>query len=74
MGRVEWCLEPVRSRWLGHDCSEGFMLISASRGCRYVCEFCTLWKLEAGTYRARPAEEVWQEMASPVRPVRCSRR
>jgi radical SAM superfamily enzyme YgiQ (UPF0313 family) len=37
-------------------------LISASRGCCYRCEFCTLWKLEGGRYRARPPQEVWQEL------------
>jgi radical SAM superfamily enzyme YgiQ (UPF0313 family) len=37
-------------------------LLSASRGCRYRCEFCTLWKLEAGRYRARPPAEVWEEL------------
>ena len=39
-------------------------LVSASRGCRYRCEFCTLWKLDGGHYRARPPEEVWLELAS----------
>jgi radical SAM superfamily enzyme YgiQ (UPF0313 family) len=37
-------------------------LISASRGCRYRCEFCTLWKLDGGDYRARPPEEVIDEL------------
>ncbi|MGD2207262.1 MAG: cobalamin-dependent protein, partial [Anaerolineae bacterium] len=37
-------------------------LISASRGCRYRCEFCTLWKLEGGRYRARPVHEVLDEL------------
>lgn len=37
-------------------------LISASRGCHYRCEFCTLWKLEAGHFRARPPEEVLDEL------------
>jgi radical SAM superfamily enzyme YgiQ (UPF0313 family) len=39
-------------------------LLSASRGCRYRCEFCTLWKLEAGRYRSRPPEEVWEELGA----------
>lgn len=42
-------------------------LLSASRGCRYRCEFCTLWKLEGGRYRTRPCEEVWRELASTGR-------
>ncbi|HSJ53647.1 MAG TPA: cobalamin-dependent protein, partial [Anaerolineae bacterium] len=33
-------------------------LVSASRGCVYRCEFCTLWKMEGGRYRARPPLEV----------------
>jgi radical SAM superfamily enzyme YgiQ (UPF0313 family) len=37
-------------------------LFSASRGCRYRCEFCTLWKQEGGRYRARPPEEVIAEL------------
>jgi radical SAM superfamily enzyme YgiQ (UPF0313 family) len=37
-------------------------LVSASRGCRYRCEFCSLWKQEAGRYRARPPAEVWAEL------------
>ena len=37
-------------------------LVSASRGCRYRCEFCTLWKLVGGRYRARPPQEVWAEL------------
>lgn len=37
-------------------------LVSASRGCRYRCEFCTLWKLEGGRYRARPPAEVLAEL------------
>jgi len=37
-------------------------LVSASRGCRYRCEFCTLWKLDGGRYRARPPQEVWAEL------------
>jgi radical SAM superfamily enzyme YgiQ (UPF0313 family) len=37
-------------------------LVSASRGCCYRCEFCTLWKLEGGGYRARPPEEVLDEL------------
>jgi radical SAM superfamily enzyme YgiQ (UPF0313 family) len=39
-------------------------LISASRGCRYRCEFCTLWKLDGGRYRVRPPEEVFEELES----------
>jgi radical SAM superfamily enzyme YgiQ (UPF0313 family) len=38
-------------------------LVSASRGCRYRCEFCTLWKLDGGRYRARPPEQVLAELA-----------
>jgi radical SAM superfamily enzyme YgiQ (UPF0313 family) len=38
-------------------------LVSASRGCKYRCEFCTLWKLDGGGYRARPVDEVLQELA-----------
>lgn len=37
-------------------------LISASRGCRYRCEFCAIWKLDGGTLRLRPPEEVWAEL------------
>jgi radical SAM superfamily enzyme YgiQ (UPF0313 family) len=39
-------------------------MVSASRGCRYRCEFCAIWKLESGTLRLRPVEEVWAELAS----------
>ena len=42
-------------------------LISASRGCRYRCEFCSLWKQEGGRYRTRPHEEVWHELATTER-------
>jgi radical SAM superfamily enzyme YgiQ (UPF0313 family) len=38
-------------------------LVSASRGCRYRCEFCSIWKLDGGTLRLRPVEEVWAELA-----------
>jgi radical SAM superfamily enzyme YgiQ (UPF0313 family) len=38
-------------------------LLSASRGCKYRCEFCTLWKLDGGRYRARPVDEVLAELA-----------
>ncbi len=37
-------------------------LVSASRGCRYRCEFCTLWKLDGGDYRARPPDDVVSEL------------
>jgi radical SAM superfamily enzyme YgiQ (UPF0313 family) len=37
-------------------------LVSASRGCSYRCEFCTLWKLEGGRYRARPPRDVLEEL------------
>lgn len=37
-------------------------LISASRGCHYRCEFCALWKFEAGRFRARPIEDVLAEL------------
>jgi len=39
-------------------------LVSASRGCRYRCEFCSLWKLDAGRYRTRPVEDVLDELAA----------
>jgi radical SAM superfamily enzyme YgiQ (UPF0313 family) len=39
-------------------------LLSGSRGCRYRCEFCSLWKLGAGQYRARPPEEILEELAA----------
>ncbi|MBN1659577.1 MAG: B12-binding domain-containing radical SAM protein [Anaerolineae bacterium] len=39
-------------------------LVSASRGCRYRCEFCTLWKLESGHHRTRPPEEVVDEIGA----------
>jgi radical SAM superfamily enzyme YgiQ (UPF0313 family) len=49
-------------------CHRYFMqLVSASRGCRYRCEFCTLWKLEGGRYRARPVEEVFAELGATRR-------
>jgi radical SAM superfamily enzyme YgiQ (UPF0313 family) len=38
-------------------------LVSASRGCKYRCEFCTLWKLDGGRYRARPVDEVLDELS-----------
>lgn len=37
-------------------------LVSASRGCRYRCEFCSIWKFEAGRFRARPVEQVLAEL------------
>jgi radical SAM superfamily enzyme YgiQ (UPF0313 family) len=37
-------------------------LFSASRGCLYRCEFCTLWKLDGGQYRARPPTEIREEL------------
>jgi radical SAM superfamily enzyme YgiQ (UPF0313 family) len=37
-------------------------LVSGSRGCRYRCEFCCLWKLEGGRYRTRPPGEVVDEL------------
>jgi len=42
-------------------------LISASRGCRYRCEFCTLWKQEGGRYRARSHEQIFRELESTER-------
>jgi len=45
-------------------------LISASRGCRHRCEFCSLWKLDGGRYRSRPPEEVWAELHEPGWPPR----
>ncbi len=37
-------------------------LLSGSRGCLYRCEFCTLWQLAGGRYRARPPAEVMAEI------------
>ncbi len=37
--------------------------MSTSRGCPFRCDFCTLWKLNRGTYRRRSAESVVDEMA-----------
>lgn len=37
-------------------------LISASRGCRYRCEFCAIWKFESGRFRTRPIPEVLTEL------------
>ncbi len=37
-------------------------LVSASRGCRYRCEFCSLWRQAGGRHRARPPAEVWAEL------------
>ncbi len=37
-------------------------LVSASRGCHYRCEFCALWKFEAGRFRARPVQDVLTEL------------
>jgi radical SAM superfamily enzyme YgiQ (UPF0313 family) len=37
-------------------------LVSASRGCPYRCEFCAIWKFEAGRFRARPVEDVLAEL------------
>ena len=37
-------------------------LVSASRGCHYRCEFCALWKFEAGRFRARPVKDVLAEL------------
>jgi len=42
-------------------------LVSASRGCVYRCEFCTLWKMEGGRYRVRPPLEVVDELATTAR-------
>ena len=43
-------------------------LIAASRGCRYRCEFCCLWRLEGGRFRTRPPGEVLDELeATPSR-------
>lgn len=39
-------------------------LISASRGCHYRCEFCSIWKLDSGRLRLRPHEDVWAELQS----------
>lgn len=56
LGGLPW---PRRS---GYGRRYFLQLISASRGCRYRCEFCTLWKLDGGDYRARPPEEVVEEL------------
>jgi radical SAM superfamily enzyme YgiQ (UPF0313 family) len=45
-----------------YRCRYFLQLVSASRGCRYRCEFCTLWKLGGGQYRARPPDEVLAEL------------
>lgn len=37
-------------------------LISASRGCRYRCEFCAIWKFEGGRFRTRPVPEILTEL------------
>jgi radical SAM superfamily enzyme YgiQ (UPF0313 family) len=37
-------------------------LVSASRGCRYRCEFCSLWQTAGGRHRMRPPEEVLDEL------------
>ena len=39
-------------------------MVSASRGCRYRCEFCAIWKLDSGALRLRPVEQVWAELAN----------
>ena len=38
-------------------------LVSASRGCRYRCEFCSIWKLDSGKLRTRPVADVLAELA-----------
>ena len=38
-------------------------LICASRGCRYRCEFCALWRFEGGRFRTRPVQDVLEELA-----------
>lgn len=40
-------------------------LLCASRGCRYRCEFCTLWRMEGGRHRQRPIPEVLAELEQP---------
>ncbi|MCJ7795280.1 MAG: B12-binding domain-containing radical SAM protein [Thermoleophilia bacterium] len=37
-------------------------LVSASRGCRNRCEFCSIWKFEGGRFRARPIPEILEEL------------
>jgi radical SAM superfamily enzyme YgiQ (UPF0313 family) len=37
-------------------------LVSASRGCRYRCEYCSLWKVDGGSFRTRPPDEVLDEL------------
>lgn len=39
-------------------------LVSASRGCKYRCEFCSLWKIEGGRHRERPPQEILAEIAA----------
>lgn len=39
-------------------------LISASRGCHYRCEFCSIWKRDQGRLRLRPIEDVWSELTT----------
>ncbi|WP_423222462.1 B12-binding domain-containing radical SAM protein [Candidatus Amarolinea aalborgensis] len=39
-------------------------LISASRGCHYRCEFCSIWKFDSGRLRLRQKEDVWAELES----------
>jgi radical SAM superfamily enzyme YgiQ (UPF0313 family) len=38
-------------------------LVSASRGCRYRCEFCAVWRFGQGRLRTRPVEAVLAELA-----------
>ncbi len=57
---------PIPQRGLYHH-RYFLQLVSASRGCRYRCEFCTLWKLDGGRYRARPPEEVLDELEVTTR-------
>ena len=37
-------------------------LINASRGCRYRCEFCAIWKAEGARFRTRPIADVLAEL------------
>lgn len=56
LGGLPWPRREIyRHRYL-------MQLVSASRGCHYRCEFCTLWKMDGGRYRARPPAEVLDEI------------
>jgi radical SAM superfamily enzyme YgiQ (UPF0313 family) len=59
-GEAQTTLQWPGSNWRTCHCHGGtcivmttFGLISASRGCRYRCEFCSLWKLQTEGFRTR---------------------